>query len=125
MSVKRSLFLTRKQEWTGGVTAIAIDEDGNIVELPKQKKHTVVKGETLYSIARDNATSVDSLKKYNPWLSSYLSVGQVIILPPFQNTNEYIVHKPDAKKSLEEIANLYDVDYNKVAELNPHIAKSQ
>ncbi|MCF8378215.1 MAG: LysM peptidoglycan-binding domain-containing protein [Bacteroidales bacterium] len=86
------------------------------------KTHTVSSGETLYSIGRMYATSVDSLKKFNPYLLDNLYIGQEIKIPPVKNS-DFILHKSDKKSSLKEIADLYQVDYNKLAELNPGVFK--
>ena len=120
---KKILIPNQESGMTGGANVIYPDERGKVAEPVNRRKHTVVKGETLYSIARDNATSVDSLKKYNPWLTPYLSIGQVINLPETQNTSNYIVHKSGKKNSLEDIANLYNVDYAQLVKLNPQITR--
>ncbi|MCD4695862.1 MAG: LysM peptidoglycan-binding domain-containing protein [Bacteroidales bacterium] len=107
----------------GGVKAIGIDDEGNEADIETPEKHIVAKGETLYSIARDYATGIDSLKKYNPYLLSHLNIGQEIIIPPFKNDKDFIVHKPEKKRSLQQIADLYEVNYDKIAALNPGISK--
>lgn len=85
--------------------------------------HTVVKGETLYSIAQKNAVSIDTLKSYNPGLSQYLAIGMEIKIPKQKDSNGYIVHNSERKSSLVEIAELYNVDYDEVAKLNPRISR--
>ena len=42
------------------------------------KNYTVIKGDTLYSIARKLNTTVDSIKKKNNLNSNTLSVGQIL-----------------------------------------------
>lgn len=42
--------------------------------------HTVVKGDTLYSLSRRYKTSVEELKRLNNLSSNHLSIGQVIIV---------------------------------------------
>lgn len=44
--------------------------------------YTVIKGDTLYSIARRFNLSVDQLKRYNKLRSNTISVGQVLSLQP-------------------------------------------
>lgn len=46
----------------------------------KVKKHTVAKGDTLYSISRKFNISVDDLKSYNGLTNNALSIGQVLYL---------------------------------------------
>ena len=98
------------------------------VEERKQEEtlfifHTVVKGETLYSIAQKNAVGIDTLKLYNPGLSQYLAIGMEIKIPKHYDSETYIVHNSERKSSLVEIAELYDVDYDEVARLNPRISR--
>lgn len=46
----------------------------------KNKIHTVIKGETLYHIAKSNDISVDEIKKLNHLTSNNVAVGQKLIL---------------------------------------------
>ena len=43
--------------------------------------YTVKKGDTLYSIARDNDTTVSALQSLNNLVTSNLSVGQRLLIP--------------------------------------------
>lgn len=45
------------------------------------KKHTVVKGDTLYSLSRLYSTTVDAIKKRNQLKSNDLTIGQELIIP--------------------------------------------
>ena len=85
------------------------------------REYIVTKGETLYQIARENQVSIDSLKKYNPGLSSEIEPGQQIRIPETAHTKSFIIHNPDKKEKLEEIANLYDVEYDEISKINPDI----
>ena len=98
------------------------------VEERKQEEelyffHTVVQGETLYSIAQKNAVSIDTLKSYNPGLTQYLAIGMELKIPKHKDSEGYIVHHPERKSSLVEIAELYNVDYDEVVRLNPRISR--
>jgi len=86
-------------------------------------EHEVVLGETLYSIASKYAVSIDSLKKYNPGLISYISPGQVLIIPPVYSHIEYIVHKPANRQSLAGISEMYEVELEELEKLNPEIKR--
>lgn len=58
-----------------------------IIEIPTTTStYTVKKGDTLYSIAKDNNTTVDQIKELNDLQSNILSIGQIIKIP----TIEYI-----------------------------------
>ncbi|MEH7226680.1 LysM peptidoglycan-binding domain-containing protein [Bacillus sp. JJ1566] len=60
---------------------------------PSETIHEVVSGDTLYSIAKRNGTSVDAIKKANNLSSNLLEVGQELAIPrggksaPTQTTN--------------------------------------
>lgn len=47
-------------------------------ETLAQKTHTVIKGDTLYSLSRTYGVSVDLIKKNNKLTSNNLSIGQVL-----------------------------------------------
>jgi flagellum-specific peptidoglycan hydrolase FlgJ len=47
--------------------------------------HTVLRGDTLYSIARRFNITVDTLKEYNGLESDSISIGQVLYLHPVKN----------------------------------------
>lgn len=56
---------------------------GQVLKIPKTntnntQAYTVVKGDSLYSIARKFKTTVDSIKKKNNLTSNSLSIGQVL-----------------------------------------------
>ena len=57
---------------SGGVVEECFGEDIST------NKYTVVKGDTLYSIARKFNTTVDNIKKNNNLTSNTLSVGQIL-----------------------------------------------
>jgi len=84
-------------------------------------EHIVLKGETLYQIAREYGVGIDSLKKHNPGLSSDLNPGQTILVPKKGTTKSYIIHHPEKKEKLDEIAFLYDVNYEEISKINPDI----
>jgi len=78
--------------------------------------YVVKKGDTLWSIANKNNTTVDKLKKENNLTSNILSVGQVLKLPTTQditNSNQlnYVVKKGD---TLWSIANKYNTTVDKI-----------
>lgn len=63
----------------GGGVSMAKPDDTKI------GTYTVVKGDTLYSIARRFNLTVDTLKEYNGLLSNTISVGQTLYLRPVKN----------------------------------------
>jgi len=44
----------------------------------KSKSHTVIFGETLFSISRKYACTIEQIKKWNPQLSSTLKAGEIL-----------------------------------------------
>ena len=61
---------------------------GQILKVPEYYKaedtnisYIVKKGDSLWSIANQNGTTVDALKQYNNLMSDSLSIGQVIEIP--------------------------------------------
>ena len=76
--------------------------------------YTVVRGDTLYSIARKNNISVDKIRKLNNLTSDVLRVGQVLKLKE-SNINKYIVKLGD---TLYSIANTFNTTVDTIKKLN-------
>ncbi len=64
-----------------------VDQKPRIIEKVQEsttpelvKQHTVVKGESLYSISKKYSTTVEHIKKLNNLKSNDLSIGQVLIV---------------------------------------------
>lgn len=51
-----------------------------IKEIPEETNHTVVKGDTLYSLSKIYNTTVDKLKLLNNLTGNELSIGQILII---------------------------------------------
>ena len=97
--------------------------------LPNYVNYTVKKGDTLYSIARNNNVSVDTLIKDNGLTSNILSLGQIIRIrtpqtiveecfgpsytPPIEET--YTVKKGD---NLYSIARKYNTTVQEIKKKN-------
>lgn len=82
--------------------------------------YTVVKGDTLYSIAQKNNTTVNEIKRLNNLNSNTLSIGQKLIIKELPNNitdknNYYTVKKGD---TLYSIANNYNVKVEDIKKLN-------
>lgn len=86
---------------------------GEVLRIPtkeiyegEENVYIVQKGDTLYSIAAANNTTVDELKKANNLTSNILSTGQLLKIPSaLLPESTYIVKKGD---SLYSIANKYN-----------------
>lgn len=82
--------------------------------------YTVVKGDTLYSIAQKNNTTVNEIKKLNNLSNNTLSIGQKLIIKESPNNttdkiNYYTVKKGD---TLYSIANNYNVKVDDIKKIN-------
>ena len=78
--------------------------------------YIVKKGDTLYSIAMANNTTVDELKKANNLTSNILSTGQLLKIPSaLLPESTYIVKKGD---SLYSIANKYNTMVEELKRIN-------
>ena len=75
--------------------------------------YTVKKGDTLYSIAKNNNTTVDDLKLSNNLSSNLLSIGQKLLIPI--STLIYEVKKGD---TLYGIAKKFNTSVNNLMNLN-------
>ena len=96
---------------------------GEVLRIPtkeiyeeEENVYIVQKGDTLYSIAAANNTTVDELKKANNLTSNILSTGQLLKIPSaLLPESTYIVKKGD---SLYSIANKYNTTVDERKRIN-------
>ena len=96
---------------------------GEVLRIPtkeiyeeEENVYVVKKGDTLYSIAMANNTTVDELKKANNLTSNILSTGQLLKIPSaLLPESTYIVKKGD---SLYSIANKYNTTIDELKRIN-------
>lgn len=96
---------------------------GEVLRIPtkeiyeeEENVYIVQKGDTLYSIAMANNTTVDELKKANNLTSNILSTGQLLKIPSaLLPESTYIVKKGD---SLYSIANKYNTTVEELKRIN-------
>ena len=96
------------------------DTTGDDEEMDMYLNYTVVKGDSLYSIANKYKTSVNILKDINNLTSNTLSVGQIIKIPTSTsstetNYNNYTVTRGD---SLYSIATRFNTTVDAIKDLN-------
>ena len=81
--------------------------------------YKVMKGDTLYGIAKKLDTTVDELKKINNLMDNSLSIGQILKVPVKEidsgNTDIYTVKKGD---TLYGIANKYGITLQELKTIN-------
>ena len=92
-------------------------------EYPVASNYIVKKGDTLYSIARDNNITINALKEANQLITDNLVIGQQLIIP--DNNNEidlgvedydiYLVKKGD---SLWSISKKYGITFQELIDIN-------
>jgi LysM repeat protein len=124
-----------------------------VAPAPESKLHTVVAGDTLFSIARRYNTSVSALKLANPAVIYSVQVGQILLLPlsivETQAPQSTAVAEAPLKKvaftekirdkdknkpryytikrgdTLHSVARLFDVDLSALKNWNPKLGKSR
>lgn len=96
---------------------------GEVLRIPtkeiyegEENVYIVQKGDTLYSVAMANNTTVDELKKANNLTSNILSTGQLLKIPSaLLPESTYIVKKGDF---LYSIANKYNTTVDELKRIN-------
>ena len=96
---------------------------GEVLRIPtkeiyegEENVYIVQKGDTLYSVAMANNTTVDELKRINNLTSNILSTGQLLKIPSaLLPESTYIVKKGD---SLYSIANKYNTTVEELKRIN-------
>ena len=96
---------------------------GDVLRIPtkeiyegEENVYIVQKGDTLYSIAAANNTTVDELKRINNLTSNILSTGQLLKIPSaLLPESTYTVKKGD---SLYSIANKYNTTVDELKRIN-------
>ena len=115
-------FLKDNYENLAEAVVKSISDYAGISYLPSNMDgyYIVKKGDSLWSIASRNNTTVDNLKKINNLKSNTLKIGQLLKLPSIDNNvesneNIYTVKKGD---NLYAIANKYNVSVDDLKSAN-------
>ena len=83
--------------------------------------YTVKVGDTLYSIAKNNKTTVDTLKILNNLNSNLLNVGQTLKIPidnKIEEEGDYLIYVVKEGDSLYSISKKYGMNVNDLITLN-------
>jgi len=92
--------------------------------------HITERGQTKYWLTQHYNISMDELYKHNPVLEhSELQAGQVVTIPQKGNDTtpssqpetNYIIHKVKRNETVFSIAKIYNVDINRILDINPEI----
>lgn len=96
--------------------AICEENSGNIIT------HTVVKGDTLWDLARRYGTTVEAIKRLNNLTSDLLKIGQELLIPtqnePAPPPNNYINYTVIAGDNLWTLARRFNTTVNDIKSLN-------
>lgn len=85
--------------------------------------YTVKAGDSLYSIAKNYGTTVDTLRRFNNLSSDLLSIGQKINIPNGNNNDssfdeDYLIYVVKAGDSLYSIAKKYGISVDDLMKSN-------
>lgn len=109
--------LTSNNLAVGQQLIIAIDD--NTTPTPTTYKDYVVqKGDSLWTIANKNNTTVDEIKRINNLTSNMLSIGQVLKLPTQDKVEEVEMYTVQKGDSLYSIAKKFGVTVDEIKSLN-------
>jgi len=102
-----------------------------IVQGAENNVHTVVAGETLYSISRKYKLGIPELKAANPGITISLDIGSKIIIPSVadpeavaQDEKKYIEHTVIAKETLYGIARKYRISVDSLMAFNTGLSRN-
>ncbi len=109
--------LTSNNLAVGQQLIIAIDD--NTTPTPTTYKDYVVqKGDSLWTIANKNNTTVDEIKQINNLSSNMLSIGQVLKLPTQDKVEEVEMYTVQKGDSLYSIAKKFGITVDEIKSLN-------
>lgn len=87
--------------------------------------HTVVQGQTLYSISKLYNTTVDEIIKFNPGSAEKLSIGQKLIIPKNSKGKEnknVKTHTIQQGETLYRLSKMYNVTTDELCAANPDLS---
>ncbi|MCX7955198.1 MAG: LysM peptidoglycan-binding domain-containing protein [Bacteroidales bacterium] len=89
----------------------------------KYYKHTVKKGETLYSIARAYQVSVDDIAYENPFVFNGIKTNDTLLIPISSIKVEYIEYEIKKGETLYSIAKKHGVGIEEIIQANPQVTR--
>lgn len=90
-------------------------------------RHTVERGETVFSIAKMYNTSVEEINRLNPGVSETIVVGQTLVIPQRKTISEvkednYRYHTISAGETLYAVSRTYKLKPEDVVTANPGLS---
>ena len=110
-----ALFLKNNYKLLANAVVDAVLEYKGVTNDNGNKTYIVKSGDTLYSIAKSNGVTVESIKLLNNLHTNLLTVNQVLNIPTNTNNSVYIVKKGD---TLYSIAKMFNISLNDLKTLN-------
>lgn len=109
--------LTSNNLVVGQQLVIAIDD--NTQPTPTTYKDYIVKkGDSLWTIANKNNTTIDEIKRINNLTSNMLSIGQILKLPTQDKLEEVEMYTVQKGDSLYSIAKKFGITVDEIKSLN-------
>lgn len=100
------------------IPSVSSDDNAN-EDLSNTSVYTVIKGDSLYSIAKKYNITVDELKKLNNLSSNLLSIGQILKVPDVQIKEPISInYKVVSGDSLYSIAKKYNTSVDELKRIN-------
>jgi len=108
------------------------------IEVIPDFRHTVMAGETIYSISKKYNVTVSNLRAVNPGLTGELEIGERLRIPKAQSIKkydqnsqqqiekqepEYFKHKVRAKETLYSISRQFGVTVQEIFAANPGLTE--
>jgi LysM repeat protein len=81
--------------------------------------HTVVKGETVYSIAAAYNTTVQQIYTLNPWAEKGIKAGDKLRILRVKTIIGYSNHEIEAKETLYSVSRMYYISVDDIKDANP------
>lgn len=120
-----------------GAVATASAQDVVVIDGAKYTIHNVVKGDTLYSLARRYGVTIDDIVAANATVADGLKAGTRIKIPHIvdvavaepksqpqqQEEVAYVTHKVARRETLYSLARRYNVSIEAIQELNANLRK--
>ena len=120
-SIKSNNNLTTDILSVGQILNIPVGESNVLVKEDTKSDTTnsyiVKNGDTLYSIAKENNTTVNTIKELNNLIDDVLKIGMILLLPT-NNIEEIFTHTVVSGDSLWSISKTYNTTIDLIKSLN-------